>query len=295
MAHKDLYSVLGVTEKATADSIKKAYRKLAKEHHPDTHPGDKQAEERFKEVSQAYSVLSDPEKRQKYDHLRRHGFQEFQQGHNGSPAGAAGFDLNDIFGGLGRTPGRQSSAGRDFNLDSFFGFGGLTDLFGQFLDGQQGFRKSDDPRRLLDVQVTLEIPFKTAALGGKVAFTVPEKGNKRFSIQIPAATPSGRKFRLAGQGRSSRGTDASGDLIVAVRVRKHRFFEMNGLDIVCEIPLSRKKAREGTKVRVKTIHGKTVELRVPQNAEDGRRFRLKGLGIPRGAEQGDQYVTVKVQ
>jgi len=290
MANNDLYKILGVEEKASPQEIKKAYRKLAKENHPDAHPGDRKAEQRFKEISQAYTVLGDPQKRQKYDQMRRLGFPGSQNG-NGFTAGPAGFDLNDLFGGFANAGQHRNSRRADFNLDSFFGFGGISDVFGHIFEGQPGFSRSSSVRDKSNIHVTLKIPFKTAAFGGKVDFLVPEKGNKRFSLQIPAATDDGKKLRLAGQGKPG----TQGDLIATIKVAKHRFFQMNGLNIYCQIPLSRKKADHGTKIRVKTVHGKTVELKVPERTRDGRRFRLKGLGLKRGKSKGDQYVTIKVR
>lgn len=294
MANKDFYNILEVDEKATPQVIKKAYRKLAKENHPDAHPGDKKAEERFKELSQAYTVLGDPKKRAKYDQMRRLGFPGAQNG-NGFAAGPAGFDLNDLFGGFANAEHGRSSRRGEFNLDNFFGFGGLTDVFGQIFEGQSGFHHASSSRRKSNINVGLEIPFKTATFGGKVDFLVPEKGNKHFSLQIPVGTESGKKFRLAGHGLTGPRGGKNGDLIVTIKVAKHRFFQMRGLNIYCQIPLSREKSERGTKIRVKTVHGKTVELKIPEGTRDGRRFRLKGLGLQKGKNKGDQYVTIKVR
>ncbi len=291
MANKDYYQILGVDDKADATTIKKKYRKLAKEYHPDAHPGDKTAEMRFKEISEAYNVLSDPAKRKRYDQMRKFGFRGAPSdgfNHHGHE-----FDFGDVF---GQARGRRQPRSGDFNLDDLFGLGGLGDLFGQIFErphaphaGRSGF---GNPR---DIHATLEIPFETATLGGKAVFSVPEKNGKQFSLSIPPGTENGRKLRLPGQGRASTNGAPSGDLIVSVRVRPHRFFKCRGQDIYCEIPVARSLAAKGTRVRVKTIHGSTVELNIPPDTRQGKTFRLKGLGLKSKAATGDQYVKIRLK
>ncbi|MFQ5674910.1 MAG: DnaJ C-terminal domain-containing protein [bacterium] len=360
MADRSYYEVLGVNENANFDEIKKAYRKLAKENHPDKHRGDKAAEDRFKEISEAYSVLSDSKKRQQYDQMRKYGFGDFSG--SGFRSGAVNIDLSDIFGSA--TGGRKrSTKGRaDFNLDDLFGFGGLGDLFSQIFENERGRRAAEDPgRRENDIRVNLEIPFEKAVRGGEAVFSVHKdlicqscsgsgsasskgpspcpdcngsgtvamakgafavkrpcprclgrgqivsepcaqcngtgkvKGTKKYSMKIKPATEDGQTFKLRGQGNPGFPGDPAGDLIVTVRVRKHRFFSKRGLDIFCEVPLNKKKAEKGTQVKIRTIHGNSVKLTIPPNSENGKTFLLKGLGVKSNGSQGDQYVKIKVE
>ncbi len=293
MNQKDYYKILGVEESASAEAIKKAYRKLAKDNHPDANAGDKQAEQRFKEVSEAYSILNDSKKRQQYDQFRRLGMNGAHAGGGFNP-GTAGFNMEDLFGGFagGHSGGRR---GAEFDLDHVFGFDNLSDMFGQIFDNQdRGGTRRRRAKESLHIHLTLQIPFKTAALGGKTSFKVPEKGTKKFAINIAPGTQDGKKLKLAGQGRPDARSGRVGDLILHVSVGKDRFFEMRGLDIFCNVPLQADQAAEGTKIRVKTIHSNTVELRVPPDSADGQKLKLKGMGIRCGKRVGDQYVTIKV-
>lgn len=360
MAKKDFYKILGVSENASADEIKKAYRKLAKENHPDAHPGEQDAERRFKEISEAYSVLSDPQKRQQYDQMRKYGF-------SGTHAGAGGFqgfdfDLSDLFGGFSQsTRGRSNRTHRmgASNLDDFFGFGGIGDIFSQLFDRDNGFGQTKTQRGN-DLHATLEVPFETAVKGGKTVFSISKEtqcpncsgtgskagkkpeicpeckgtgmvsmargsfalnrpcprclgkgqiikdpcphcggsgrvlGKKQYSVNIAPGTDDGKKMRFKGQGNPGLYGQPPGDLIITIKVGKHRFFRKSGLDIYCEVPLDKKKAKKGTRIRVKTIYGKTIELKVPSNTENGKTLRLKGMGIRTEEKQGDQYVEIRV-
>jgi len=360
MTNKDYYKILGVDENASQETIKKAYRKLAKENHPDTHPGDKEAEEKFKAISEAYSVLNDPERRQQYDQMRKYGFGGPRSGGSYQPGAGVEFDLSDLFGGFSRTGRRRGSRQADVNLDDFFGFGGVGDLFSQIFEregfGASGFG-SPSPQ---DVEATLEVPFKTAVLGGKATFAVAKEiecpdckgtgsrknkqpdtcteckgtgmlsraqgafavnrpcprcmgkgkivrdpckqcggkgrvqGKKKYSINIAPGTEDGKKLRLSGQGNPGRNGQHPGDLLITIRVAKHRFFRKEGLDIYCEVPIDKDRAKRGTKVKVKTVHGNSVVLNVPPKTKNGRTFRLKGMGVKTKETQGDQYVKVKV-
>lgn len=361
MARKDFYKILGVSENASTDEIKKAYRKLAKENHPDAHPGDKQAERRFKEISEAYSVLSNAKRRQQYDQMRKYGF-------SGAQAGAGGtqgfdFDLSDLFGGFSQGSRKGHSRtyrGGAANLEDFFGFGGIGDLFSQLFDKENGFGQQARARTGNDLQATLEIPFETAVKGGRTVFSINKEvqcsvcsgtgsrhgkkpeicpeckgagmvsmsrgsfalnrpcpsclgkgqiirdpcphcngsgrvlGKKQYSVKIPPGTENGKKMRFKGQGNPGLNGQPPGDLLITIKVGKHRFFRKSGLDIHCEVPLDKKKAKRGTKIRVKTIYGKTIELKVPSNTEDGKVFRLKGMGIKTDSGQGDQYVKIRI-
>ncbi len=360
MAKKNYYEILGVAESATADQIKKAYRKLAKQYHPDVHPGDKSSEDRFKEISEAYDVLSDTRKRQQYDQMRKYGFMGSNRS-DGFNAQGFDFDLSDLFGSGFRT-GRKGHRSGSSNSDDFFGFGGLGDLFSQILDREGGFgHRSEDRRHESDIHADLEIPFETAALGGKARFVVtkevscascngsgaqagtrPEvcpqchgtgmisrsqgqfavnrpcprclgKGRivshpcefcngrgrvqtrKRYSVKIAPGTLDGHILKLSGQGNPGEEGHPPGDLILKLKVGEHKFFKSKGLDIYCEVPIDKKIAKKGTKIRVKTIRGDTVELKIPSNSNGSKTFRLKEMGIRSREGVGDQYVKIKLK
>lgn len=293
MSQKDLYKVLGVAENANADVIKKAYRKLAKECHPDAHPGDRQSEEKFKEVSEAYNVLSDSQKRRQYDQLRRLGYGSNRRS-NGFNQPGLDFDFSEIFNQAQAGRRRRYKSGQT-NFDEMLGLGSLGDLFSQLFDKQPGNTKTrNDVHNYLDINTILEVPFETAVNGGKVLFRVAEKGEKQFSLNIAAGTNDGKKLRLSGHGKGDLHGRAQGDLIVIIKVVPHRFFRLDGMDINCEIPLQKKKAKMGTIVRVKTVYGNSVELKIPSNTIENKTFRLKGMGVKTKDKQGDQYVKIKL-
>ncbi len=295
MENKDYYKILGVEESADKETIKKAYRKLAKEFHPDKHRGNKHAENKFKEISEAYSVLRDEKKRKQYDHLRKYGF---SSGHS-DPFQSSNFqgvhiDLNDLF-RHSKSGSRRTHGQADFNLNELFGFGGLGDIFGQMFEKGNGFQQRQQrPVKGQDIHVHLHVPFETAAKGGKVSFFVSEK-QKTYSITLSPATTNNKKIKLKGQGYPGTTGQPAGDLILTIQINEHRFFTRRGLDVYCEIPLEKKKAKNGTKIRVKTIYGNTVELKIPAKTKGDKTFRLKGMGIRQNSSRGDQYVKIKVK
>jgi molecular chaperone DnaJ len=348
MGTKNYYNTLGVSESAGSDEIKKAYRRLAKQYHPDANPGNKEAEEKFKEISEAYDVLSDPQKRQQYDQMRKFGM------------GGQGFDFRNFdFGGFRTATGRP---GRGFSFEGFDGFGGVGDLFSQFFDfGQRTRRPQNDPQKGEDVLVTVSIPFELSISGGKTTFTVGKekicpvckgggarpgskiqtctecdgtghvvigqggfgvsrpcprcygrgqiiqnpcdrcrgtgqvRGKRSYSVKIPAGVNSGKQIRLKGEGQPVQGKGLAGDMYVNIQVLPHRFFKRAGNDIVCEIELNLAQAMLGSSVQVKTVHGKKVRLKIPSGTQNGKVFRMKGLGIEHHGKTGDQLVTVKVK
>lgn len=337
MAAADYYQVLGVAEGATPDQVKKAYRRLAKQFHPDANPDNPQAAERFKQVSEAHAVLSDPEKRKKYDRMRKLG--AFDR------AGA----------GAGRTEwpggGTTGADGVDFG-----DFGGLGDIFSSIFG--RGRREDRHPE---PVELTLAVPFRTAVLGGKVQVTVPVtdicptcSGNggapgstlsacpeckgrgtvsfgqggfavnrpcpmcrgrgkipsapcpacsgvgqvrteRKLVVTIPAGSDSGSRIRIKGQGERPVGAGKPGDLLVTLQVEPDRFFRREGLDILCDVPINLAQALLGTQVRVRTVDGKKVLLRIPAGTQPGRKFRIKGQGVAKGGQRGDQLVTIRVE
>jgi len=345
---KDFYQILGVPEKASQDEIKKAYRKLAKTHHPDANQGDEKAADRFKEIGEAYSVLSDPDKRKQYDQMRRFGGLGFGRGRSpgagarGGPTAEPGFSFDDLQGG----------------------FGNISDLFSSLFDlgkkGQQGARKGGREKGQ-NVEYVVEIPFVTAVRGGKISVdiaitedcatcggdgakpgtesrrcdeckgsgtvsfgqggfavkrpcpacfgrgTIPDelcpacggrgtvRQQRRIAINVPAGVDNGSRVRLSGQGERGRQGGPPGDLIITYKVEPHRFFKREGLDIHVTVPINIVQATLGSKIRVRTVSGKKVVLRIPKGTQSGTKFRVRGQGVAKADRTGDQYVEVVVK
>ncbi len=343
MANQDFYAVLGVPDSATPAEIKKAYRKLAKQYHPDANPNNPGASDKFKALSEANGVLSDPEKKSKYDQMRKLG--AYGGGFAGrSPSGQ-------------RSTRQQGDSPQDFgDLGSF----GLGDIFSSIF-GRGGRRPEGGPQSPEPVEVTVTVPFRTAANGGKVPLvlamndvcatcggtgaepgakvttcpeckgtgvisfgqggfavnrpcpvcrgrgTVPSQrchtcngsGEQRIErqvlITVPEATDTGTKVRLKGQGpRISAGGPAS-DVLITFQVEPDRFFKREGLDIHCEVPITLTQALIGSTIQVKTVHGAKVKLKIPTGTQPGRKFRVKGQGLEKNGQKGDQIVTVNVK
>ncbi|XBQ16276.1 MAG: J domain-containing protein [Oceanicaulis sp.] len=276
----DPYAILGVSRSASADEIRKAYRKLAKALHPDARPGDKQAEERFKQVGQAFKLLSDPEKRARYDrgeidadgnerpafHFRsRPGASAGQRGPSGRFE-----DISDIFSDLFSEGPRQARGGRGFGGG---GFGG-------------------PPPKGADVKAGVTVTFEEAMRGAKrrVGLT----GGRAVEVSIPAGVETGKVLRLRGQGEPGPGGGPAGDVLVEVRVRAHDWFRRDGDDIRLDLPITLKEALFGGAVRAPTVDG-PVEVRVPAGATSGAKLRLRGKGAPTAAGgRGDQIITLVV-
>lgn len=331
MSKRDYYEVLGLSRDASGEDIKKAYRKLARQYHPDVNPGDKQAEAKFKELAEAYAVLSDPEKRSKYDRF----------GH----AGADGQGFGD-FSGFGTGD-----------------FGGLNDIFDIFFGG--GNRQRTGPQKGADLRLNMELSFKEAAFGVERDIQVPRNENcdtcdgsgaapgsspkkcgvchgtgniqqaantpfgrivqsrtchvcngsgqvvekpcptcqgsghvrktRSIHVKIPAGVDTGVRVRLNGEGEPGVRGGPPGDLYVFVSVRPHKIFKREGNDIFCEVPISFVQAALGDEIEVPTLEGE-VEMKVPEGTQTGAVFRLRGKGIPyvNGAGRGDQHVRVKI-
>lgn len=282
--NKDFYNILGVSENATADEIKKAYRELAKKYHPDARRNDKHAEERFKEISEAYSVLGHEKKRKQYDQMRRYGAFG-SQGHGSGEFSNINFeDLSSIFGrGRGR---RRSTGGISFE-DM-----GIGDIFSQFMGG--GYTRN--PARGNDRNAEITIPFDLAIKGGKQLLSVAEAGGtKKLSVTIPPGIENGKKIMLRGQGESGSHGGPAGDLILTVHVEKHPLFERVGADLYCDVTINMAQAALGSSVHVSTYNGHTIELKIPHGTQNGRLLKLTGMGIHLNDRQGDQYVKIHVE
>jgi len=277
---KDFYAVLGVPKDADAATIKKAYRKLAREKHPDHNPGDAQAEAKFKEVGEAYSVLSDTEQRQQYDQLRAMaGGPRFTAGGRG---GAGGFE--DVFGGMF---GGQQGGRTRYSTSGPAGFEDL--LGGLFGQGGGGFQRG--PQQGADLAATVTLPFRQAAEGSTVSLGVE---GRTVNARIPAGVRDGQKIRLRGKGRPGDGGAPSGDLVVTVNVTPHPVFSLDGENVRITVPVAFDEAALGATIEVPTLDGSTVRVKVPEGTPSGRVLRVKGKGITRGKVTGDLLVTVQV-
>jgi DnaJ-class molecular chaperone len=265
---RDYYEILGVNRGATPEEIKKAYRKLAVQYHPDKNPGDKVAEEKFKEASNAYSVLSDPEKRHVYD----------TRGHAGIDGmGFEGYrTMDDIFANL--------------NLDDVFGrggFGGFGDAFGDAF----GPRRTTAPTRGRDIRMNLSIPFADAVLGAKKEVNVQ---GKRITLTIPPGIQDEKTLRIRGYGESL-GVGTSGDLLVTVSVQSHPALTREGADLLTDATISITTAALGGSIRVQTLTG-DVDLKVPPGAQPGQQLRLRGRGATDASgRKGDLRVRLVVE
>jgi molecular chaperone DnaJ len=346
---KDFYRILAVAENATPDEIKKSYRKLAKQYHPDANASDAAAAERFKEISEAYSVLSDDEKRKQYDQMRKLG-------------AFGGFGGGFRPGGGGARPG--TGGAQTINLEDLdLGGSPLGDIFGSFFDfggKKRGGGRPGGPERGENIEYMVEIPFRTAVRGGKVTVQVPvteecaschgsgaapgatvnpcpeckgsgtvtfgaggfgvsrpcpmcgAKGRvpsepcpacrgagqvrreRAVQVTVPAGVDTGSKLRLAGQGERGASGGQPGDLVLTFRVEPDRFFSRDGLDLNCTIHVNLAQAVLGSKVKVRTVDGPMVVLKVPPGTQPGRRFRIKGMGVEKAGRRGDQFVKVQV-
>lgn len=294
---KDFYATLGVPKNADAAAIKKAYRKLARTLHPDHNPGDAVAEAKFKDVGEAYAVLSDPEQRQQYDAIRAMagGGARFAAGPGGA-GGTAGFE--DLFGGLfgagagtGPTPGgarvRYSTSGGQGFEDILGGlFGGAAGSGGA--GRPAGFRRA---QRGADLEATTTLPFRQAVEGSTVTLGVD---GRKVTARIPPGVRNGQKIRLRGKGRPGEGGGEPGDLVIAVTVEPHPVFSIDGRDLRVTLPVTFPEAALGAQVEVPTLDGATVRVKVPAGTPSGRTLRVRGKGVETPHGTGDLLVTVQV-
>ncbi|BCW20826.1 MAG TPA: DnaJ C-terminal domain-containing protein [Arthrobacter sp.] len=280
---KDFYKILGVAKDASDADIKKAYRKLARQHHPDTNAGDAAAEKKFKDVSEAYSVLSDPDERQQYDAIRAMG-----GGARFAPGGAAGGNggFEDLFGGLftGNT-GRHAGG---FNTSS----GGIppefADLFGGGFGGSPGFQRT--PQKGADRTASTSISFAGAIRGTTIGLREPS--GEVIDVRVPAGIKDGQKVRVRGKGQP--GPAGNGDLVVSVSVKPHEFYTRDGDNLRIHVPVTFPEAALGGDIEVPTIDGEKVKVRVPAGTPSGRTLRVKGKGVKTSKATGDLLVTIDV-
>ena len=285
MADLDYYKVLGVSKSASTDELRKAYRKLARENHPDAKPNDAGAAERFKQVQEAYDVLNDATKRKQYD----------QFGHALPQGGRAGAGQNPFAGGGG-----------------FGGFGGagpidLGDLFGQGVDFSEFFggaapagSKSKGKRtaaRGEDVRATVSVPFESAVSGGAVEVRI-DRGGKidTLAVKVPPGVNSGQVVRLSGQGAPSPRGGAAGDLFLTIEIQPHAYFRREGSNLLLDVPITPSEAILGTKVEVPTLAEGQMVVKIPPGTSSGAKLRLRGKGVvdSQTHQTGDQFVVVKI-
>lgn len=280
---KDFYKILGVAKDASDADIKKAYRKLARQYHPDTNSGDTAAEKKFKDVSEAYSVLSDPDERQQYDAIRAMGSgARFAPGSAG--AGNGGFE--DLFGGLftGNT-GRHAGG---FNPSASGIPPEFADLFGGGFGGSPGFQRA--PQKGADRTATTSISFAGAIRGTTIGLREPS--GDVIDVRVPAGIKDGQKVRVRGKGQA--GPAGNGDLVVSVSVKPHDFYTRDGDNLRIRVPVTFPEAALGADIEVPTIDGEKVRVRVPAGTPSGRTLRVKGKGVKTSKATGDLLVTIDV-
>jgi DnaJ-class molecular chaperone len=285
----DYYKVLGVSRTATDDEIRKAYKRIARENHPDVKPNDPAAAERFKQANEAYEVLSDADKRKQYDQFGaawKHAGQRGGPFPGGGPFGGGGgqpvdIDLGDLFGG--------GQGGVD-----------LGDIFGGMFGGGRragGRQRRSAAARGEDLRTEITIPFTLAATGGSYDVHLQRNGtSETLTVKIPAGIKDGGVVRLAGQGQPGTGGAAAGDLLISVHMAPHPYFRRDGNDVLLDVPLTIAEAALGARVDVPTLTEGTVTLTIPPGTSSGARLRLKGKGFPdpKSREHGDQYAIVKI-
>lgn len=287
MEYKDYYKILGVSRDASQKDIKRAYRRLARKYHPDVNPGDSSAQERFKEINEAYEVLSDPDKRQKYDQLGASWQQWQRMGGDDS-----GFDWSRWTTGF---PGGQRMRVEYGDVgDIFSDLGGFSDFFQSVFGGMGTPRTARDiPRRGQDLEQPVEITLEEAFHGTERVLQI---GSQRLEIRIPPGVKTGSNVRIAGKGGDGVAGGTRGDLYLRIKVAPHPTFERRGEDLYCEVPVDIYKAVLGGEVKVSTPKGE-VMLKIPPETQGGKTFRLRGQGMPylrNPGRHGDLYAKVKI-
>jgi DnaJ-class molecular chaperone len=300
---QDYYKVLGVGRNASEQEIKQAYRRLARTYHPDVNPGNKAAETRFKEINEAYEVLSDKEKRQKYDQFGRDWQRYAQAGGAGSGAyrGGPGAYRSSPFGGAGGAGGAGGFDASNFAdiFEAFFGGGAAGASAGTGRGGPWNGGFESDVQQGLDVEQTVEITLEEAFTGTERSMRLNDTSRAVRSIKarIPPGADTGTRVRFAGEGRAGPGGQR-GDLTLLVRVLDHSRFTRKGTTLSLHVPVDLYSLLLGGSVRVTTIDGKKLTLSIPPNTANGEVFRLSGQGMPslkQSDRRGDLYVTVDAQ
>jgi molecular chaperone DnaJ len=271
---KDFYAVLGVSKDVSDADLKKVYRKLARQFHPDSNPGDAKAEARFKEISEAYTVLSDTATRQEYDQIRAMG--SGARFTSGGPSGAGGFDdvFGNLFGGGGRPRFQQNP----------------DDIFGNLFGG--GPSRGPSTRKGADLTAAITVDFATAMYGGEV--TLDTRSGKHLHIAVPAGVADKQKIRVRGKGEQSLTGGPVGDLVLTVTVTPHPVFTRDGLHIRVDVPVTIPEAILGATIEVPTLSGERVRVKVPANTPSGRVLRVRERGIASKGRKGDLLATILI-
>ncbi len=282
MAHQDYYQTLGVSRTASAEEIRKAYKKLAKENHPDAKPDDKAAAERFKAASEAYEVLGDAEKRKAYDQFGEH-YKHYKPGGPQPHPGSGPIDLGDIFG--------QQDVDLSDLLGGMFGGGG----------GGRGRRQTTwggpRPQQGADMRSAIQITFETAAKGGEYDLRIANPtGSSVLTVKIPPGIRDQGVIRLAGQGQPGVAGGPAGDLLVTVNVAPHPYFHRDGSDLLLDVPITVTEATLGAKIDVPTLTEGLMTVTIPPGTSSSAKLRLRGKGFPdhKTKHNGDQLLTIKI-
>ena len=285
MEYKDYYQILGVTKSASAKEVKQAYRKLARQYHPDKNQGNKQAEEKLKGINEAYEVLGKSENRAKYDRLGQN-YHRFQQ----MGGNSTDFDFSQFFSGGGR------SQQPNINLNDIFGSSGgnaaFSDFFSQIFGGEAGASRQSASRTAVkaDIEQAVSITLEEAYQGTTRTFG---QNGAQFTAKIPAGTKNGSRIRLRGKGNVTR--NGRGDLYLQVSIQPHKMFEPDGLNLRVAVPVDVTTAVLGGKVTIPTLTG-SVQLTIPAGTQGGQTFRLTGKGMPkRGEGHGDLFARIMIR
>ncbi|MGI8821072.1 MAG: DnaJ C-terminal domain-containing protein [Chthoniobacterales bacterium] len=295
---RDYYETLGVSKTATEAEIKSAFRKLARKHHPDVAKDKATAEEKFKQINEAYEVLSDPEKRQKYDQL---GADWNQPGGGFQPP--PGWRPQQAGGGNPFGPGGGNGGGVEFE----FGGTGFSDFFEAFFGGGRGQsafggagfggRTASGAERGSDVEADIMVTLEEALAGSKRTVSLRRSSNSKvetYQVKIPRGVHEGQRIRLAGQGEAGTRGGKSGDLFLRVRLARHPDFSVEGSDLIHEVELAPWQAVLGTELQVPTLEG-PARLKIPGGTSSGQRFRMRERGLPTSAGRGDLYVVTEIR
>ena len=312
---KDFYAVLGVSKDADAAAIKKAYRTLAKKYHPDRNPDDAAAAEKFKEIGEAYAVLSDEAERKQYDAIRSMagGGARFQAGGPGGAGGAAGFEdiFSSMFGGGGGNVrfSTSTSGGAEPDIDELlrqFGaagggrFGGTSSFGGTSGFGGRrsrntfgfgGFGSQPEPVKGPDVLTSATLSLRDAVAGTTVELTAD---GRTMNVRIPAGVRNGQKIRLRGKGRPGQAGGENGDMVVTITVAKHPVYSIDGANLRMDLPVTLKEAALGATVEVPLLDGSTTRIKIKPGTSSGTVLRVRGKGIATSKKTGDLLVTVQV-
>jgi DnaJ-class molecular chaperone len=283
MASKDFYQILGISRTASDKDIKQAYRKLARKYHPDVNPGDKSAEAKFKEINNAHEVLSDPEKRKKYDKFGdKWQYADQFTGAQGNPSGgASGF----------RNAGGDDSSYQYVDMSDM---GDLGELLKGFSGGFGGRGRTSRPRQGRDIDASTEISLEEAYNG--TTRLIQDTSGHRIEVKIPAGVKNGQRIKVAGKGEPGMSGGPSGDLYLTVSILEHPVFHLTGNDIHVEVPVPLADAILGGEASVPTPKGKNLALKIPAETQNGKVFRLAGQGMPEIGKdaKGDLFAKVKV-